>query len=134
MSKRKLDKTEIEQKDLEFKKFKENVFNDIDSDELKGFGLGFKKISEMFAMQGINKELSVANIHTNSFRIISEEGIKKLESSLSFHRGKVVSNVTRIYVCKSPVQKGKYIVCDGNHRLEVWRRKRKYLLINLEMQ
>jgi len=125
-------KPELEELDeFSTKKQLKITSNDIINDqELHGIGSKFQKISKLFSKYGVAKHIKVDRIESNNFRVISEEGISKIQASMLFHSdktikdGKIDGHQTRIYVCISPSNKNKFIVCDGNHRLEVWKRNK----------
>lgn len=111
------------------KQLKLSTIDIITDNQLHGVGNKFHQLSSLFNKFGVSKHIPVDKIESNNFRVISEEGIAKLQASLLFHsnknkEGKIEGAHTRIYVCISPNNKNNFMICDGNHRLEVWRRNK----------
>ena len=106
------------------RKFSEFIANE----ELVGAGEKFTLLSKEILDKGLSKTIPVSAIELNKYRPVSREGLDRIDASMKFHHseklngGQVQSATTRIFACQAST-KGKYIVLDGNHRVEYWRSK-----------
>ena len=106
------------------RKFSEFIANE----ELVGAGEKFTLLPKEIFDKGLSKTIPVSAIELNKYRPVSREGLDRIDASMKFHhseklnRGQVQSATTRIFACQAST-KGKYIVLDGNHRVEYWRSK-----------
>ena len=103
----------------------------INEEGLEGKGAQFVKVAKKFNEQAKVKEISISKIELNDFRQVTVEGLQRLEASMKYHGegvGGIVSNqTTKIFLCKHPSIRGKFMVCDGNHRVTYWRSKSSFI-------